>query len=77
MSGEKNNEERDADTLSDAYLFLRRVEHHLQLREEQQTHTLPSDIEQQQQIARNLAYLEFDVEKARQHFLSDYVSQII
>ena len=62
---------RDADTLSDAYLFLRRVEHHLQLREEQQTHTLPSDIEQQQQIARNLAYLEFDVEKARQHFLSD------
>ncbi|MEZ7974416.1 MAG: hypothetical protein QMC48_05275 [SAR324 cluster bacterium] len=62
---------RDADNLAKAYLFLRRVEHHLQLREEQQTHTLPSDIEQQQQIARNLAYLEFDIEKARQQLLSD------
>jgi glutamate-ammonia-ligase adenylyltransferase len=63
--------QRDADTLEKAYLFLRRVEHHLQLREEQQTHTMPSDIEQQQQIARNLAYAEFDLEKARQQFLSD------
>jgi len=63
--------QRDADTLAKAYLFLRRVEHHLQLREEQQTHTMPSDIEQQQQIARNLAYAEFDLEKARQQLLSD------
>ena len=63
--------QRDADTLAKAYLFLRRVEHHLQLREEQQTHTMPSDIEQQQQIARNLAYAEFDIEKARQQLLSD------
>jgi len=63
--------QRDADTLAKAYLFLRRVEHHLQLREEQQTHTMPSDIEQQQQIARNLAYAEFDLEEARQQLLSD------
>jgi len=63
--------QRDADTLAKAYLFLRRVEHHLQLREEQQTHTMPSDIEQQQQIARNLAYSEFDLEEARQQLLSD------
>ena len=63
--------ERDAYTLEQAYLFLRRVEHHLQMREEHQTHTLPSDIIQQQEIARNLGYIEFDVEKARQQFLSD------
>ncbi len=63
--------ERDAETLGEAYLFLRRVEHHLQLREEQQTHTLPSDIIQQQEIARNLGYNDFYIEKARQQLLSD------
>ena len=62
---------QDADTLEKAYFFLRRVEHHLQLREEQQTHTLASDIVQQHAIARNLGYNEFDIEKAHQHFLSD------
>lgn len=63
--------QRDAYILTKAYLFLRRVEHHLQLRDEQQTHTLPSEIENQQQIARNLGYIELDIEKARQQFLSD------
>ena len=63
--------QRDADNLAKAYLFLRRVEHHLQLREEQQTHALPSAIEQQQQIARDLSYLDFDIEKAGQQLLSD------
>jgi len=63
--------ERDADTLEKAYFFLRRVEHHLQMREEQQTHTLDSDITRQYEIARNLGYNEFDIEKAHQHFLSD------
>ncbi|MBC8258158.1 MAG: hypothetical protein H8E38_04005 [SAR324 cluster bacterium] len=63
--------DRDADTLEKAYLFLRRVEHYLQLREEQQTHTLASDLEQQQEISRNLGYIELDIEKAQQHFLSD------
>ena len=62
---------RDADILEESYLFLRRVEHHLQLREEQQTHTLPSEVELQQEVARNLGYSEFDIEKARQLFLSD------
>ena len=61
----------DADILEESYLFLRRVEHHLQMREEQQTHTLPSEVDLQQEVARNLGYSEFDIEKARQLFLSD------
>jgi glutamate-ammonia-ligase adenylyltransferase len=46
----------DADLLADAYRFLRRVEHALQLEEEQQTHTLPADREQRRRIARVLGY---------------------
>ena len=47
----------DAKALKEAYFFLRKVEHSLQLREERQIHTIPTDILQQQQIARNLSYL--------------------
>ncbi len=63
--------ERDAELLQEAYLFLRRVENHLQLRDEQQTHTLPSSIEQQQALARTLGYKNLDSEKARQLFLNE------
>ena len=62
---------QDAALLKEAYLFLRRVEHHLQLRDEQQTHTLPSSIEQQQTLARSLGYKNLDAEKARQQFMSE------
>ena len=61
----------DVDTLKQAYLFLRKVEHHLQLREEQQTHTLPSDLLKQKEIARNLGYIELNIENSLQHFLGD------
>lgn len=46
----------DADGLADAYRFLRRVEHALQLEDEQQTHTLPADREDRRRIARVLGY---------------------
>ncbi|MBI3440629.1 MAG: bifunctional [glutamine synthetase] adenylyltransferase/[glutamine synthetase]-adenylyl-L-tyrosine phosphorylase [Proteobacteria bacterium] len=36
---------KTCDQLSDAYLFLRRTEHRLQMREDRQTHSLPADIE--------------------------------
>ena len=62
---------RDAALLQEAYLFLRRVEHHLQLRDEQQTHTLPSSIELQQALARSLGYKNLNAEKARQQLLSE------
>jgi [glutamine synthetase] adenylyltransferase / [glutamine synthetase]-adenylyl-L-tyrosine phosphorylase len=46
----------DADGLADAYRFLRRVEHALQIEDEQQTHTLPSDRDHRRRIARVLDY---------------------
>ena len=46
----------DADGLADAYRFLRRVEHALQLEDDQQTHTLPSDRDERRRIARVLGY---------------------
>jgi glutamate-ammonia-ligase adenylyltransferase len=48
--------EADAEGLSHAYRFLRRVEHVLQLDEEQQTHTLPAPREQRRRLARVLGY---------------------
>jgi [glutamine synthetase] adenylyltransferase / [glutamine synthetase]-adenylyl-L-tyrosine phosphorylase len=46
----------DADGLANAYRFLRRVEHALQIEDEQQTHTLPSDRDHRRRIARVLDY---------------------
>jgi [glutamine synthetase] adenylyltransferase / [glutamine synthetase]-adenylyl-L-tyrosine phosphorylase len=46
----------DADRLADAYRFLRRVEHALQIEDEQQTHTLPADRDHRRRIARVLGY---------------------
>lgn len=46
----------DAEGLAGAYRFLRRVEHAVQLEDEQQTHTLPADRDQRRRIARVLGY---------------------
>jgi glutamate-ammonia-ligase adenylyltransferase len=46
----------DAAALTDAYRFLRRVEHGLQLEDEQQTHTIPADRESRRRLARVLGY---------------------
>jgi [glutamine synthetase] adenylyltransferase / [glutamine synthetase]-adenylyl-L-tyrosine phosphorylase len=46
----------DAAGLADAYRFLRRVEHALQIEEERQTHTLPADRDHRRRIARVLGY---------------------
>jgi glutamate-ammonia-ligase adenylyltransferase len=46
----------DAAALADAYRFLRRVEHALQLEDEQQTHTVPADREARRRLARVLGY---------------------
>ncbi|NOY87356.1 MAG: bifunctional [glutamate--ammonia ligase]-adenylyl-L-tyrosine phosphorylase/[glutamate--ammonia-ligase] adenylyltransferase [Deltaproteobacteria bacterium] len=43
--------ERDASTLRDAYIFLRTVEHRVQLVEERQIHTLPRDPEGLERLA--------------------------
>jgi glutamate-ammonia-ligase adenylyltransferase len=49
-------ERRDVGRLGDAYVFLRTVEHRLQLRDEHQTHTLPSDPAEVTRLARVLGY---------------------
>jgi glutamate-ammonia-ligase adenylyltransferase len=49
-------EHDDARRLDRAYRSLRTVEHRLQLWDEQQTHTLPSDLEGRTRLARVLGY---------------------
>ena len=46
----------DAEGLVGAYRFLRRVEHVLQIEDEQQVHTVPADREHRRRIARVLGY---------------------
>ena len=46
------------DELIDAYLFLRRVEHRLQMIADEQTHTLPDTAEGMEQFARFLGYAD-------------------
>ena len=61
----------DAEILSDAYIYLRRIEHRLQMKEEHQTHLLPSEIPTQLMFARQLGYHERSLTRARRHFLQD------
>ena len=56
---------RTADTLTDDYRFLRRVEHRLQMVDDAQTHRLPTDREG---VARLAAFLGYE---ARDDFVAD------
>ncbi|MEX1008294.1 MAG: bifunctional [glutamine synthetase] adenylyltransferase/[glutamine synthetase]-adenylyl-L-tyrosine phosphorylase [Acidimicrobiia bacterium] len=49
-------ERADATRLDDAYRFLRTVEHRLQIYDEQQTHTIPTDGRARTRLARVLGY---------------------
>jgi glutamate-ammonia-ligase adenylyltransferase len=53
------------DELTAAYIFLRRVEHRLQMVADEQTHTLPDDIEAMERFARFFGYA------SRAQFASD------
>ncbi|MDX3906679.1 MAG: bifunctional [glutamate--ammonia ligase]-adenylyl-L-tyrosine phosphorylase/[glutamate--ammonia-ligase] adenylyltransferase [Pigmentiphaga sp.] len=48
----------DAGRLESAYRFLRRVEHALQYREDQQTHLLPAEEERRGELARALGFAD-------------------
>ncbi|HYF50798.1 MAG TPA: bifunctional [glutamate--ammonia ligase]-adenylyl-L-tyrosine phosphorylase/[glutamate--ammonia-ligase] adenylyltransferase [Planctomycetota bacterium] len=48
--------DREVEPLADAYVFLRNVEHRLQLHGDQQVHRLPSDSAARRRIARSLGY---------------------
>jgi [glutamine synthetase] adenylyltransferase / [glutamine synthetase]-adenylyl-L-tyrosine phosphorylase len=58
----------DAQKLTDAYIFLRRLEHRLQMQEDRQTHMVPEDKASQTIIAKGLGYKNhqsFDTEWKR------------
>lgn len=61
----------DAETLKNSYLFLRKLEHRLQMEEEYQVHIIPGIRRKQEILARSMGYLEKDVEVARRHLLQD------
>jgi [glutamine synthetase] adenylyltransferase / [glutamine synthetase]-adenylyl-L-tyrosine phosphorylase len=61
----------EASQLKDAYLFLRRLEHRLQLVHESQTHTVPTEVQEQRRLARRMGYFEDDPEEARERLLDD------
>jgi glutamate-ammonia-ligase adenylyltransferase len=48
---------REARAFEEAYRFLRRVEHRLQIEAEQQTHTIPENGEALERLARSLGFL--------------------
>jgi len=67
-------ERRDVGRLGDAYVFLRTVEHRLQLRDERQTHTLPTDDAELTLLARVLGYRDQPRATALETFLAEHRS---
>ncbi len=61
----------DAETLCQSYIYLRKLEHRLQMDQELQTHTIPGDSRKQQALARFMGYSEENIERARRHLLQD------
>lgn len=64
--------ERTVAELVDAYLWLRRAEHALQLVEERQTRSMPRDAPAQIALARRMGYRQADGARARDRLLDDW-----
>jgi len=64
----------DEDALRRAYIFLRTLEHRLQLVEEQQTHRLPAESEAMEKLARRMGYLQSDAAAAAENLMRDLES---
>jgi len=62
----------DYDGLHTAYLFLRKIEHRLQMMEEIQTHLLPERREDLQRLALSLGFKHIKKESAEDLFLKKY-----
>ncbi|HVL33246.1 MAG TPA: DUF294 nucleotidyltransferase-like domain-containing protein, partial [Actinomycetota bacterium] len=58
----------DAAELTDAYRFLRMVEHRLQLAQERQTHTVPEDERSRRRLARSLGFADTPTRTAVEQF---------
>ncbi len=59
-------------SLRDAYLWLRRAEHALQMAEERQTHAFPRTPAGQLELARRMGYRDAQAERARGRLLGDW-----
>lgn len=64
-------EAKDARLLKEAYIFLRTLEHRLQLVEEQQVHRLPESHEERLQLARRMGYDQESPETALEQLEKD------
>ena len=60
LAGSSRIDEQVADDLTEAYEFLRRLEHRLQMVDDQQTQTLPSDETEMLGVARFMGFREID-----------------
>jgi glutamate-ammonia-ligase adenylyltransferase len=61
-------------SLKDAYLWLRRAEHALQLAEEQRTASFPRDSQAQLALARRMGYADAEGSSARNRLLEDWTA---
>jgi len=60
--------DQDAAELTEAYRFLRRVEHRLQLAQERQTHTVPEEDRGRKRLARAMGYTDTPQQTALESF---------
>jgi glutamate-ammonia-ligase adenylyltransferase len=62
----------DARDLADAYRFLRKIEHRLQLAHERQTHTVPEDEARRRTLARSMGFRDAPTETALEVFETEW-----
>lgn len=64
----------DSSLLATSYRFLRTVEHRIQLIEEEQTHTIPSDMALQDDIARSMGFRDDAESRATEKLTNELVA---
>src|SRR3990170_1524577 len=65
----------DADAMNHAYIFLRNVEHRIQIVEGRQTHVIPEQATELERLARMLGFKDSPDARASQYFWSEYKKQ--
>jgi glutamate-ammonia-ligase adenylyltransferase len=63
---------RDREKLSDAYCFLRQVEHKVQIVQEAHAHSIPEGEDEERALARRLGYARTKKQNERQFFWQDH-----
>ena len=63
---------KDRDLLTDAYCFLRQVEHKVQIVQEAHAHSIPEGRDEEQALARRLGYRRKGKRSEREQFWQDY-----